>query len=68
MNDNTDISELLRRRQARRQRLAQLSFEEKIEILERLRELRFNRDVMSAHHANSAGAIKDEENMKDSMT
>ena len=46
MNERPEIAELLERRQARRQRLARLSFEEKIEIIERLRELQFNRSLM----------------------
>jgi hypothetical protein len=62
MRDDTDMGELWRQRRARRRRLAQLSFEEKIEIVERLRELRLNRDVMSAHRANSEAALKDERN------
>ncbi|MDQ1593209.1 MAG: hypothetical protein QOG71_3836 [Pyrinomonadaceae bacterium] len=68
MMDDTDISELLQQRQARRRRLAQLSFEEKIEIVERLRELRLNRDVMSAHRVNAEDAIKDEGNRRDSIS
>lgn len=46
MNDHPEITELLKQRWARRRRLAQLSFEEKIEIVERLRELQINRGLM----------------------
>jgi hypothetical protein len=46
MNGHLEMTELLRRKQARRQRLAKLSFEEKIEIIERLRELQVNRSLM----------------------
>ncbi|HEX7177022.1 MAG TPA: hypothetical protein VF240_17320 [Pyrinomonadaceae bacterium] len=37
---------LFEQRQTRRRRLAKLSFEEKIEIVERLRDLRLNRSFM----------------------
>ena len=61
MNGDFDPGELLKRRLARRRRLAQLSFEEKIEIVERLRELQFNRDVMSsARHAEPEDTFKAE--------
>jgi hypothetical protein len=46
MSDHYEINELPAQKQARRRRLAKLSFEEKIEIIERLRELRFNREMM----------------------
>ena len=46
MNDYLKINKLLKKKQARRQRLASLSFEEKIEIIERLRELQINRSLM----------------------
>jgi len=46
MKDRSEIAGLLEQRQARRRRLAKLSFEEKIEIVERLRDLRLNRDFM----------------------
>lgn len=59
MIHDSDITKLLQHRQARRRRLAQLSFEEKIEIVERLRELQFNRDLMSARRVNSEGTIKE---------
>ena len=39
MSKNAGISELLRKKAARRRRLARLSFEEKIEIVRRLQEL-----------------------------
>jgi hypothetical protein len=58
MNESTEITELLEQRQARRRRLAQLSFEEKIEIVERLRELHLNRDLMK--NKDEAGKIRDE--------
>jgi hypothetical protein len=48
VKDRTGIAELLEQRQARRRRLAELSFEEKIEIVERLRDLRLNRGFMRA--------------------
>ncbi|HEV2799661.1 MAG TPA: hypothetical protein VGW12_04145 [Pyrinomonadaceae bacterium] len=60
MTGDFDLDELLKRRLARRRRLAQLSFEEKIEIVERLRELRFNRDLMSARRAKPEGATETE--------
>ena len=43
MSKNTDISELLKKKAARRRRLAKLSFEEKIEIVRRLQKL--SRDI-----------------------
>jgi hypothetical protein len=46
MNERPEIAELLKRKQARRRRLARLSFEEKIEIIERLRQLQINRSLM----------------------
>lgn len=46
MSERPEIAELLKRKQARKRRLARLSFEEKIEILERLRELQINRSLM----------------------
>ena len=46
MNDYLKITELLKKKQARRQRLASLSFEEKIEVIELLRELQINRSLM----------------------
>jgi hypothetical protein len=58
MNESTKIAELLEQRQARRLRLAKLSFEEKIEIIERLRELQFNRDLMK--NKDEAGRMRDE--------
>jgi hypothetical protein len=51
MNDPPEIRELLARKDARRRRLAQLSFEEKVEILERLRELQANRGAMRSNAA-----------------
>lgn len=48
MSNDPGIAELLKRRQARREGLANLSFEEKIEIVERLRELRNNRDLVKS--------------------
>jgi hypothetical protein len=39
VSEQTDILELLRQKSARRQRLARLSFEEKIEIVRRLQKL-----------------------------
>jgi hypothetical protein len=39
VSKSADISELLRKKAARRRRLARLSFEEKIEIVRRLQEL-----------------------------
>ncbi|HJR08329.1 MAG TPA: hypothetical protein VJ842_13800 [Pyrinomonadaceae bacterium] len=68
MNDQFYVDEFLRRKRARRRRLAQLSFEEKIEIIERLRELRFNRDLMSARRVNSEGEIKDDGNRRDALS
>jgi hypothetical protein len=50
MKDDPQITELLKRlKQARHRRLTKLSFEEKIEIVERLRELQTNRNLMRAH-------------------
>jgi len=49
MNERPEIADLLKRRQARRRRLAGLSFEEKIEIIERMRKLQLNRSLMSRH-------------------
>ena len=46
VKDRNEIAGLLEQRQARRRRLAKLSFEEKIEIVERLRDLRLNRGFM----------------------
>jgi hypothetical protein len=46
MSERPEIAELLKRKQARKRRLARLSFEEKIEIIERLRELQINRSLM----------------------
>jgi hypothetical protein len=46
MKDRPEIAGLLEQRRARRRRLAKLSFEEKIEIVERLRDLRLNRGFM----------------------
>jgi len=46
VKDRPEIAGLLEQRQARRRRLASLSFEEKIEIVERLRDLRLNRRFM----------------------
>ena len=46
VKDRPEIAGLLEQRQARRRRLARLSFEEKIEIVERLRDLRLNRSFM----------------------
>ena len=46
MKDRGDIAGLLEQRRARRRRLAKLSFEEKIEIVERLRDLQLNRRLM----------------------
>lgn len=43
-----DISELLRKKDARRRRLAKLSFEEKIEIVRRLQKL--NSSIKSDSH------------------
>ena len=51
MIDHPEIAELLKQKQARRRRLARLSFEEKIEIVERLRELQHNRRLMRTQHA-----------------
>ena len=45
MSDATKIARILEQRAARRRRLSALSFEEKIEIIERLRVLRFNRKI-----------------------
>lgn len=39
MSKDADISELLRKKEERRRRLAKLSFEEKIAIVRRLQEL-----------------------------
>ena len=44
--NNYLIAALLKQKQARSRRLAKLSFEEKIEIVERLRELQINRGLM----------------------
>ena len=60
MNDHPEITELLKQRWARRRRLAQLSFEEKIEIVERMRALQINRSLMQA----SQGREQFEENVK----
>lgn len=49
MSERPEIAELLKLKQARRRRLARLSFEDKIEIIERLRELQFNRSLMQKH-------------------
>ena len=46
MKNSTEISRLLKQKEARRRRLAKLSFEEKIEIVERLRVLKNNRNLM----------------------
>ena len=51
MKDRGEIAGLLEQRQARRRRLAKLSFEEKIEIVERLRDLRLNRGFMRLKEA-----------------
>ncbi len=48
MNDESQIERLFEQRRARRRRMARLSFEEKIEIIERLRELQHNRSLMPA--------------------
>ena len=53
-------AELLEQKQARRRRLAKLSFEEKIEIVERLRELHLNRDLMkNKDEAGTKGRIQE---------
>jgi hypothetical protein len=39
MSDGVDISEILKKKEARRRRLARLPFEEKVEIVRRLQEL-----------------------------
>lgn len=39
MDSRVDISEILKKKAARRRRLARLTFEEKIEIVRRLQEL-----------------------------
>lgn len=57
MNDRRDIGRTLGHKEARRRRLARLSFEEKVEILERLRELEANRGVM---RSNAARGRRDE--------
>jgi hypothetical protein len=49
MNQHPELAELLKRKQARKRRLARLSFEEKIEIIERLRQLQLNRSLMQQH-------------------
>ena len=46
MNDRPEITEPMKQKEARRRRLAKLSFEEKIEIIERLRTLQINRHLM----------------------
>jgi hypothetical protein len=43
VSKNADISELLKKKAARRRRLSKLSFEEKIEIVRRLQKL--SRDI-----------------------
>ncbi|MDQ3687782.1 MAG: hypothetical protein M3430_19580 [Acidobacteriota bacterium] len=48
MSNNPEIAEMQKQRRARRESLANLSFEEKIEIVERLRELGNNRDLMNS--------------------
>jgi hypothetical protein len=63
MNEPPEIAELLRRKQERKRLLAKLSFEEKIEIIERLRELQFNRSLMLEHRLKSedkGGGMRDE--------
>lgn len=46
MNEPSQIAELLEQRRTRRRKLAKLSFEEKMEIIERLRALQHNRSLM----------------------
>lgn len=63
MKERTEIAGLLEQRQARRRRLAKLSFEEKIEIVERLRDLRLNRSFMRAEETDgqSDATVKPED-------
>jgi hypothetical protein len=58
MNKSTITAELLERKQARRRRLAKLSFEEKIEIVEQMRVLQLNRDLMK--NKDEAGRMRAE--------
>ena len=64
MNSHLEITALLEKKQARRWRLAKLSFEEKIEIIERLRELEINRSLMrtrqKARQKDEDGRMKEE--------
>lgn len=49
MKERPGIADLMKRQQARRRRLAGRSFEEKIEIIERMRKLQLNRSLMTKH-------------------
>jgi hypothetical protein len=50
MSKDTDISEILEKKAARRRRLARLPFEEKVEIVRRLQEL--SREIKESRDEN----------------
>jgi hypothetical protein len=52
MEDDIDISDLLKEKEARRRALARLPFEEKVEIVRRLQEL--SREIKESRNANEA--------------
>lgn len=66
MKDDAELTGLFERRQARRRRLAELSFEEKMEIVERLRALQGNRSLMSASRLKADAVLTDKGDEKNS--